>query len=282
MRLRNTLLLATTGLATAAGLAAPEVKRPETAAGPYRIAVERVIQNQNVNLALGAEAKAGAKAVEGNTGAQVFLVIRADDEDAKLGLSQIAVQTLTATLGGKREGVNFYGSQQDSGDAVARLYVHAHQLPIRTDEIGSIEGELRAYERAELVNADFDLRDAKYPLTQVVNGVKFTLASSVVQARTASLQLHMEPPKGVTVTHGGNDRNRGLTLSGEGWTVLASSVGIGQPAAEGGVTLSARFFQVNSAPSRLKVEAILRSGDVKTYPFRLENIPLPTKLIKKP
>ena len=244
--------------------------------GPYRVFVQQVHQSQYATLGFDEGGK--PQKVNPQQNVQVVLSVAADTPTAANALGVFMINSATARIRGKLENLPLNGSGQGfAGDRSLRAYL---DLSSAREEVATIEGELRAYERVTPVTAEFDLENATFPLTREVNGVRFTLSDWANGGRkNFGVRLAVAAPApaqaaaindnyGITVTHG---------------TATAPPAGVGTSiGADGQSSFFVQFHQNRGNATRLKCELVLREGPVKVYPFKLERIPLPIQFLQKP
>ncbi len=269
------LLLAT--LLPSALTAAPvPPPRPEVRTGPYRVFVQQLDQSQYATLTFGDGGK--PQKVNPQQNVQVVLSVAADTPAAANALGVFMINAATARIGGKIENLPLNGSGQGfAGDRSLRAYLDVSSA---RDEVATIEGELRAYERITPVTAEFNLENATFPLTQEVNGVRFTLVEWANGGRkNFGVRLAVAAPAS-TQAAAIND-NYGISVTYG--TATAPPAGVGTSiGADGNSSFFVQFHQNRGTATRLKCEIVLREGPVKVYPFKLGRIPLPVQFLKKP
>lgn len=259
--------------------AAPAPRRPEAAAGPYRVLVERISASRTVNLLYRQEAPADPGQFQQRRTVQLQLAIHAPDAASAAGLTRVDFFGVTAEAGGKIHEVGHYGGKLETATtskAVLRGYLYAPTLPGEATEIRSLEGEILAYEHSTPVEVEVPLQPPFREVEQ--DGVRVTVRELTVSEGTARVTLSAEGPASSVLIAPGDDGNHGVRLLDR--QNRLTSLGGGsllQPRPQR-LEYRVTFQSVRTAPRSLRVKVTKQHGRRSVWPFRLERIPLPQRL----
>jgi hypothetical protein len=261
------------------GLQAVRSKPPEVQVGPYRVAIDRVTHNNTVIYSYkNPQAKEQAP-LEYRRTVQLQLGVFAKDASAAAGLTSFVIRSVTVE-GAKRllEVPHYGGVMENPNDTAAvRAYLYVPSFPVRAREIRTVEGEIVGYDRSSQVEIDVPVADAKLPLTEERGGVKVTVQELTVQGATVQLVLRTQGPEGSVLAPTANDGTYGVSLYNADNRAAAPAGGtLTQPRSnEGEYRLG--FQNLRGSAGRVRVRLLLRGGERRVYPFKIERVPVPTR-----
>jgi hypothetical protein len=280
MRAWTLKLLAACSLA-APLVAAPEAARqPEVKAGPYRVTVDRVLQNRRVTLSFRTDVARRDGGIQSGRSVQVHLGVFAPDAGVASGLTLFQVSSVTVD-GGKRalDLPHNGGMLENANDtAVLRAYVHVPNVPPAARELRSIEGQIMAWEKSGPLEIELPVADGKLPVTVEKEGVKATVRDLTAQGGTVELLLSVEGPPDSVLANPATDGTYGVSvLNADAQAATQFKGALASPRPNRG-EYRLGFSNLKGAPAKVQVRLLYRAGPRRTYPFKLEHVPIPSRL----
>lgn len=272
---------AAAALLTLAGAAcgAPEDRAPEARTGPYRVVVDRITHNPSVAITYPSAPAKGKPQVEARRTVQLQVAVYAADAAAATSLATFQIASVSAEVGGRVGYLPHYGGtlENPNESAAVRAYLYLPGFPALAREIRALEGAVVAYPRSELAELEIPTGDGSVPRTVERGGVRATLREFALQGATAQLSLSLEGAADSVLLNTTSDGTYGISLVGpEGRPATPSGATMVNPRANQ-AEYRATFQGLRGAPARVRVRFLHRSGERRTYPFRIERIRIPTR-----
>jgi len=257
-------------------------RRAEAVAGPYRVVVDRIAHNLKVTLNYDDPGKgAGKGPAQFSRTAHLQLAVFAKDAAAGPGLSTFQVRGVTADNGMRVVELPHYGGSLETANdgAVLRAYVYLPNFPLAAKEVRAIEGEIVAYERSTAVEIEIPVTAGKVPGPVEKDGIRATVREWEQDKDEIRAVIWLEGPPNTVLINTTTDGTYGVAL-------LNNSQ---KPAnTQGGSLIQPRphqaeyrvgFLNLRGTPEKLKIQLLHRSGPRRVYPFRVEHIEVPARLV---
>lgn len=266
----------------AAGAVAAErsAGRPETQAGPFRVVIDRIAQSRNtlVNYRT-TPAQRDDGSAQSRRSVQLQVQVVAADRSAAAGLASFQVNGLSAETGRRTVTLSHSGGILESPDerAALRAYLYVPACPPQARELRAIEGEIAAYEKAGECQIDVPL-GGKVPSSAEKEGIRATVQAMSVQGANLQVTVELAAPEGTALVATTSDGAYGVSLLGADSRPTTPTGGsVSQPRASA-ATYKLGFQNPQDAPRSLRIRFVYRGGARRVYPFRIEHIPIPTRL----
>ena len=256
------------------------VPMPEVKAGPYRVVVDRLTHNRalmvNYRTDLPAREEPG---IQSRRSVQLQLAVYAPDPARAAALMTFQVRGVTVDSGSRVVELSHYGGilEHPNDKAAVRAYLYIPAFPNAAREVRLLDGEIVAYERAAPVDLEVPLTGGRFPLVVEQGGIKATVRELTGQGGTVQITFRVEAPPETALVANTTDGTYGVTLyNAEGRAAGAVGGTLTQPQVNQS-EYRLGFQNVRGAPARMTIRVLHRSGARRTYPFRLERIPVPVR-----
>ena len=273
-RAGSCLILA--ALAVPAAGAAPDERRPEAEAGPYRLVVDRITQTTQARVTYRSDdGKGGGSSTRT---VQLQLSIFGRDPETTRRLAVFQLETLSVGAGkGYVELPHFGGILDAAANGAVRVFTGAPNVPLAAEEIG-LAGQLVAYEKSGPVELEIPLSADRFPMRTESEGVIITVNELDTAAEGAArLHLSLEASPETFLQSIGATAPYGVSLLDvEGRPATPIEGSLARPAG-GRLEYRVRFKNVRAKPAALRVRVVRRGGRQFTYPFRLQRLPIPRR-----
>ncbi len=259
-----------------ARLQAAPVPRPEAGAGPYTVAVDRIVLTRNATTGY---LPGRPPASEQRMSLQLHLGVYAPDRKSADRLALFQVSGLTVASGSRLFDVPHHGGMLESpGDpAAVRAYLFAQTFPTGAREVRALFGEIVAYERAGPLDFRVSLAGRTLPFTEEQGGVKIRVEEIQREGVWTRAVLSVEAPSSDVLLNTIQDGTYGISLldaMGRAGTPNGSVMNLLRP---NHARYRVAFQDLRGAPATLRLRLAYQGGQRKVYPFRLEHIPLPER-----
>lgn len=267
-------------LAAAAFAADGGLRMPEAKTGPYRVVVDRISQNTNLTVNYAGPASAlgqPASNVDVRRMVQLQLSVFAATKEAGMGLTTFQVSGVSVDSGGRVLQLTPYGGPLDnpSENAVLRAYLYVPVFPATVREVRALEGQIIGYERSKQMEIEIPIGDGAVPRVVQKDDIKATLREYNFDGDSAQVVVWLEAPANSSLVNTTTDGSYGMKLV----DVLGRT-----STPNGGAFINPRphqaeyrlgFHSLRRAPAAVRVQLLYRGGERRTYPFRIEGIPVP-------
>lgn len=269
-------LLALPGIGARAAADVPPMV--EARVGPYRIAVDRISVGENFTLTYRRAGGAGGRErpLDVRRTAQLQIVVRDTSPARGGGLAQFQIFSVGAAVGGRPLDLAFHGGSLESVEADGmRAYLFIPEVPPGIRELRAIDGQIVHYERAAPVEIELPLPEGAPGPVVRKEGVEVAMQEVDVGPDGLRVTFRLEAGPDAALVPQTEDGSCGVTaVTGADRPVPANGGGATQTAANR-VEYRLVFPDLREPPKRLRIRVLLRSGPRRTYPFRLERVPLP-------
>jgi hypothetical protein len=257
--------------------------RPEAKAGPYRVVVDRIMQNRNLVMNHGNHGGQPARRGDGlqvRRTVQLQMAVFASDKVKADGLASFQVNSVAVETERRVIDLPHYGGmlENPNDSAVIRAYLYIPAFPARAPEIRAIEGEIVAYEKSVPVDIDIPLESSNLPVTVEKDGVRATVRELILENGAARLVLWLEAPAESAIINLVSDGSYGVSLlNTENRLATPTGGSMVQPRPHQ-AEYRMSFQSLRGAPGAVRVRVLHRGGPRRVYPFRMEHVSLPTRV----
>lgn len=277
--IRSSLFSAALG---AAALAQEPGRPPAAQAGPYRVVVDRISQNTNLAVNFGAGAAPAARpasSIEVRRMVQMQVSVFAATPEAAAALTTFQISGVAVQAGGRLLQLTPFGGMLDNpaGNTVLRAYLYVPTFPASAREVRAVEGQLVGYETARDMEIDIPVADGAAPKTVEKDGVKATLREYSFDGESAQLVLWLEGPATSALVNTATDGAYGMQLLDAEGRPATSSGGSFINFRPNTAEYRLGFNSLKRPPTTIRVKFLHRGGARRTYPFRIEGIPIPSR-----
>jgi hypothetical protein len=190
---------------------------------------------------------------------------------------KVTAETEVGTVGLQ---VFFAEPAAPGGGALWKVGLTAPDLGLPATRLRQLRGELIVWPRAVPVRIEFPV-GGKLPETREAEGLRITLTQTRSRGGLFTSAFRMEWDAAQNVSHPGSDAPYGVSaLSATGGVLIPNGSG-GDTSRQGARMVrncNVLFSEVTGAPTRVRVEALVRSGASRRIPFTLPDLPLPDQL----
>jgi hypothetical protein len=258
---------------------APEPARadaPEVRVQGHRIVLEKLTQVQNLGLDWGSDAPG---VPTGSQHLYLHLAVLPPTPAQAMNIEGLDPNVVVSTRSNASLALRAYPSEDSNpvGSGVWRVMLLAQPVELTATQLRGLHGELILYPQARIARFEFPLT-AKAPLVRESDRVKVTLREIRGRDDNLSLSFRMEWPAGTSVTRPNPENAYGVYAVGKGGTPVLPNTGginVSQPGAPPFREIYCGFSDLKEKPSKVVVEALVRSGATERLPFTLPDIPLP-------
>lgn len=281
------VLLACGGWLTQRAEGAPPApgNRPEGIAGPFRVVVDRVAHNRKISVTYRSAGDSRPPTPPQFTRTvHLQLAVFADEKWAGPGLATFQVKGVTAETANRTVDLAHYGGMLETptDGAVLRAYLYVPNFPLGPTEIRSVEGDIVAYEKSSHVELEIPLDGDKAPAPVVQAGIRATVREWELEGDSAQAVIWVEAPANTVLINTSTDGTYGVSLvNAAGRSANTLGGALLQPRVNQ-AELRVGFQNLRGAPAKLKLRFLHRAGARKTYPFRIQNIPTPSRSAPAP
>jgi hypothetical protein len=258
---------------------APSSKPPTVTAGPYQIAVDRISQNRSLVVTYRVPGRPPADPpVNPSCTLQLQMAVTTRDPAAAAGLAVFEVHGMAVQVGNRTLDVAAYGGILESvnDSAVVRAYLYVPQFPPLASAIRSLEGEIVAFEKSETLDFPIPVGDGRTPASVEKGGVRATVQELVVEGSSARATVVLQaPPTSVLITPPGRGQFGVYLYDGKGRSASLGMVNAVTPRPNV-LEYRVSFSNLQEAPGRIDVRVLHRGGNRRVFPFRFENVALPS------
>ena len=277
---------ATRGLCTLLGagavgfpiLASRAAEAPGAAAGTYRVTLERITQNHQLQVEF--PPTGGARPVTGQQSLYFWFNIATPSPAAALGIAGFAGPARAVTDAGVDIPLTHYNAdgQRQTEGKLWRGYLVLPQTDPHVASLREIAGEFQVYPRAREAKLDWTL-PAQLPATKELDGYKVTLQSVKRTGEEARIVLQAEWPKSASITRLHADQPWGISAysPASGFLQLQRTIPRQVTNTPQRVVweYTMDYGNVKGAVERVSVQSLVRSGTPRLVPFRLTRVALP-------
>jgi len=264
---------------------APVASRPEAVAGPFRVVVDRVAHNRKIGVTYGTGSNAQHSApAQFTRTVHLQLAVFAREEWAGPGLATFQVKAVTAETANRVTDLAHYGGMLETptDGAVLRAYLYVPTFPLGPREIRTIEGDIVAYEKASRVEIDIPLDGSKLPAPVESAGIRATVREWEMDGDSAQAVIWVEAAPNTVLINTSTDGTYGASLlnaAGRAANTLGGA--LLQPRANQ-AEFRIGFQNLRGTPTKLKLRFLHRAGARRTYPFRIQAVPIPARPVTAP
>ncbi len=235
---------------------------PEAKVNGYRVAVERVQENENFWL----EFDGGPAKVAGRNTLSLFLAVRPPRREMAANIEGLDSRFVAFTETNRP--VTFQPYMPDDADplvtGVWRTCLVASDLDTTVASLKRIQGELLVYPKAKIVTTDFPL-NGKYPQSTVGDGLKVTLKQVTLRPSVLTAIMAVEWTGPASLARVSSDAMYGITgISRADTTQLPNGGGSSSSSTRGAVTTreyKVTFLDMREVPAKLRFKRLpLRCG----------------------
>ena len=252
---------------------------PSAPAGPYRVAVERIIQNFTATV----RQSPGQEAVQNSQqSVRLFLVVTPPEGGSVAGVEEISNPVVGRSDTGRA--IVFRGYTTPVADpvraAVWRTSLNAAEVDLTATRLDTLAGELVVFPEASLMRMEFPVA-GPFPLTREEKGVRVTLQSAKISGSRLQAQFATEWASQLSVNPLGLGSLSGLYARGGEGVNHAPDGGTTSTSVIDGTDrrmMSVYFDTRRETPTQLVFTAIVRSGEPRRLPFVIANLVLPDRL----
>ena len=257
----------------------PSLEPPRAQAGGYRLVVERLIQNLNLNTRFTPEGK-----IVQTPQHTVYLQMAVHPPEGRKAAGIHGLQGNLAARSDTGLEVVFRSYPQDNANPLKlnawRTMLMASVVDVKATRIQRLSGTLKVYPQANVIRLEAPAA-GPYPVVRMDQGVKLTLRECKVTGSRLRVELDVEWPGSLSVS--------GVSAQSPfGVATVSSSGAIGYP--DGGGSSSSQgadgtekrsfrlVFDQKKLPKAVVYEALVRGGEPELHPFTFTDIVLPDTL----